>query len=176
MTKPKKIIESPVAQDWDSDFAGLSNLQSAKFDNPSNRFQSDTKPLTSISLSESKPVPHSQDPSSEKSQPSHGLFFQEIIKDSMEDSSLQESQNPEFKRLCSSASSLAATALALTTTDRYGRAWGHFKAFCSKMGFDPFEALGPIVATWVAYRAEETSSNVLEMDLKSVKCFRLAAK
>ena len=68
-------------------------------------------------------------------------------------------------------------ALAPPTNDRYGRAWGHFKAFCSKMGFDPFEALGPIVATWVAYRAEETSlPNVLEQDLKSVKCFRLAAK
>ena len=38
LTKPEKIIESPGAQDWDLDFAGLSNLQSAKSDNPSNRF------------------------------------------------------------------------------------------------------------------------------------------
>ena len=95
----------------------------------------------------------------------------------MEDSSLQESQNPDFQRLCSKASSLAAMALAPTTNNRYGRAWGRFKDFCSKMGFDPFEASGPIVAAWVAYRAEETTSpNVLEMDLKSVKCFRLTAQ
>ena len=140
MTKSEKIIESPGAQDWDSDFAGLSNPQSAKSDNPSNRFQSDTKPVTSTSLSYSKPVPRSQNPGSEKSQPSHGLFFQEIIKNSMEDSSLQESQNPDFQRIHSTASSLAATALAPTTNNRYGRAWGCFKDFCSKMGFDPFEA------------------------------------
>merc|ERR1711867_7831 len=85
--------------------------------------------------------------------------------------------NIEFERLCSTASSLAATALAPTTTDRYGRAWGQFKAFCSKNGFDPFKASGPVVATWLVCRAEETDSpNVLESDLKSIKCFRLAAK
>ena len=105
------------------------------------------------------------------------MFFKEIIKDSMESSSLEDSQNSEFRRFRSAASSLAATALAPTTNDRYGRAWGHFKAFCSKMGFNPFEASGPIIATWVVYRAEETSSpNVLESDLKSIKCFRLTAK
>ena len=38
LTKPEKIIESPRAPDWDLDFAGLSNLQSAKSNNPSNRF------------------------------------------------------------------------------------------------------------------------------------------
>ena len=38
MTKPEKIIEFPGAQDWDLDFAGLSNLQSAKYDKSSNRF------------------------------------------------------------------------------------------------------------------------------------------
>ena len=90
---------------------------------------------------------------------------------------MQESQNPDFQRLRSTASSLAATALAPTTTDRYGRAWGRFKAFCSTMGFDPLEASGPVVATWLVYRAEQTSSpNVLESELKSIKCFKLAAK
>ena len=49
--------------------------------------------------------------------------------------------------------------------------------YCSEMGFDPLEVSGPVVATWVAHREEETSlPNVLEQDLKSVKCFRLAAK
>ena len=90
MTKPEKIIESPGAQDWDSDFAGLSNPQSAEFVNPSNRFQSDTKSFTSTSLSDSKSVSHSQNLGSEKSQSSHDLFFQEIITYSMENSSLQE--------------------------------------------------------------------------------------
>ena len=95
----------------------------------------------------------------------------------MDHSSLQDSKNPEFKRLCVSASSLAAMALAQSTSEAYGRAWGHFMGYCSQMGFDPLKASGPVVATWVAHRAEETSSpNVLEQDLKSVKCFRLAAK
>ena len=95
----------------------------------------------------------------------------------MTSSSLEDSQNPEVRRLCSTASSLAATALALTTNVQYGRAWGRFTAFCSTNGFDPFEAPGPVVATWLVYRAEQTSSpNVLESDLKSIKCFRLAAK
>ena len=72
---------------------------------------------------------------------------------------------------------MAATALAPTTSDRYGRAWGRFKTFCSKNKFDPLKATGPIVATWLVCRAEETTSpNVLESDLKSIKCFRLAAK
>merc|ERR1711895_416548 len=95
----------------------------------------------------------------------------------MRDSSVGNSPNLEFECLHITASSLAATALAPTTTDRYGRAWGRFKAFCSKNGFDPLEATGPIVATWLVCGAEETiSPNVLESDLKSVKCFRLAAK
>ena len=38
LTKPETIIESPGAQDWDLGFAELSNLQSAKSYNPSNRF------------------------------------------------------------------------------------------------------------------------------------------
>ena len=39
------------------------------------------------------------------------------------------------------------------------------------------EVSGPELATWLVYRAEQTSSpNVLESELKSIKCFRLAAK
>ena len=75
LTKPETIAESPGAQDWDLDFAGLSNLQSAKYDNPSNCFRSDTKLTTSSSLPNSKLVPQSQDSGSEKSQPAHGFFF-----------------------------------------------------------------------------------------------------
>ena len=68
-------------------------------------------------------------------------------------------------------------ALAPSTSDRYGRAWGHFKTLCSTMGFDPLEVSGPEIATWLVHRAEQTSSqNVLESELESVKCFRLAAK
>ena len=68
-------------------------------------------------------------------------------------------------------------ALALLTSEAYGRAWGHFMGYCSEMGFDPLEVSGRVVATSVAHRAEETSlPNLLDQDLKSVKCFRLAAK
>ena len=95
----------------------------------------------------------------------------------MTSSSLEDSTHPEVRRLCSTASSLAATALAPSTSDSYGKAWGRFKTFCSTMGFDPLEVSGPEIATWLAHRAEQTSSpNVLESDLKSIKCFRLAAK
>ena len=88
-----------------------------------------------------------------------------------------QSLNPNFERLRLSASSLAATALAPSTSVKYGRAWGRFKNFCSNNNFDPLSARGPVLATWLVSRAEETDSpNVLESDLKSVKCFRLAAK
>ena len=91
MTKPEKIIESLGAKDWDWDFAGLSNLQSAESDNLSNRFHSEYNPFTSTSLSDSESLLHSQNLGSENSQSSHKLFFQEIIENSMKDSSSQES-------------------------------------------------------------------------------------
>merc|ERR1711867_312031 len=88
-----------------------------------------------------------------------------------------QSTYANLKRLRRTASSLAATALAPTTSDRYGRAWGRFRNFCSANNFDPLSAEGPFVATWIVSRAEETDSpNVLESDLKSIKSFRLAAK
>ena len=38
------------------------------------------------------------------------------------------------------------------------------------------EASGQELATWLVFRAEQTSSpNMLEADLKAVKCFRQAA-
>ena len=90
-----------------------------------------------------------QQKSSSKKEKPHREFFKEIITDSMKDSSVGNSPNLEFEHLRSTASSLAATALAPTTSDRYGKAWGRFKAFCSKNGFDPLEATGPVVATWL---------------------------
>ena len=149
MTKPEQIIESPGAQDWDTIFDGLSNLQSVKNDNPSNPFRFGIYSDTSTVLSNSNPVPLPQNLGSEKVKPLHGKFYEEIIKDSMTSSSLEDSQHPKVRRLCSTASSLAATALAPTTTDRYGRAWGRFKAFCSTMAFNPFETPGPVIATWL---------------------------
>ena len=105
LTKPETIIESPGAQDWDWYLSKPSNLQSTKSHNPSNRFWSYTKPMASTSLHSSKSVPPASDSGSNKSQPTHGLFFQQIVRDSMDYSSLQDSENPEFKRLCGSASS-----------------------------------------------------------------------
>ena len=152
MTKPEEIIESLGAQDWDSIFNGLSNLQSVKIANPSTHFQSEASSSISTSLSHSNPIPPPRKPSSKKAKP-HSNFFKEIIMDSMTNSSLENSQNPKIRRLRSTASSLAAMALAPTTTDRYGTAWGCFKAFCLTNGFDPFEASGPVVSTWLVCRA-----------------------
>ena len=137
-----------------------------KIANPSTRFQSEANSSTSTSLSHSNLVSPPRKSSSKKAKP-HSNFFKEIITDSMTNSSLENSQNPKIRRLHSTASSLAATALAPTTNDTYGRAWGRFKAFCSTNGFNPLEAPGLVVATWLVYRAEQTSSpNVLESDLK----------
>ena len=131
---------------------------------------------TSTALAQSNLAPPQQKTGSKEVKP-HQEFFKDIITDSMQIPAVDNSSNPEFERLRRTASSLAATALAPTTSDRYGRAWGRFKTFCSKNNFDPMSAKGPILATWLVSRAEETESpNVLESDLKSVKCFRLAAK
>ena len=176
LTKPKTIIESPGAQDWDSIFKGLSNVRSVETPNPSHRLQTEDSSSTSTSLAQPNLAPPQQETGSKDDKP-HKEFFKDIIADSMQASAVGNSSNTEFERLRSTASSLAATALAPTTSDRYGRAWGRFKAFCSKNKFDPMMATGPVVATWLVCRAEETTSpNVLESDLKSIKCFRLAAK
>ena len=91
--------------------------------------------------------------------------------------SFGDSQNPEVRRLCSKASTQAALALAPTTKTTYGRALGRFTSFCATMGYNPMEVSGTELATWLVHRAEQTSSpNVLESKLKSIKCFRLAAK
>ena len=176
LTKPETITESPGAQDWDSIFKGLSNVKSVEAPNPSHRLQFEDSSSTSTALAQSNLAPPQQETGSKEDKP-HQEFFKDIIADSMQVSAVGNSSNTEFERLRSTASSLAATALAPTTSDRYGRAWGRFKAFCSKNNFDPMSATGPVVATWLVCRAEETTSpNVLESDLKSIKCFRLAAK
>ena len=71
---------------------------------------------------------------------------------------------------------LAALALASSTKANYGKAWGRFLYFCDEMGYDPMETSGWDLATWVVFRSEQTSSpNMLESDLKAVKCFRQSA-
>ena len=71
---------------------------------------------------------------------------------------------------------MAASALASTTKNIYGKAWGEFRYFCDKMGYNPMEASGQELATWSVFRAKQTSSaNMLEADLKAAKCFRQAA-
>ena len=176
LTKPETIAESPGAQDWDSNPKGLSNVRSVVTSNPSRRLQKEDYSSTSTSLPRSSLVPPKQKFGSKKVKP-HQEFFKEIIADSMQIPEADQSSNTNFERLRLSASSLAATALAPSTSDRYGRAWGRFKNFCSNNNFDPLSARGPVLATWLVSRAEETDSpNVLESDLKSVKCFRLAAK
>ena len=71
---------------------------------------------------------------------------------------------------------LAALALAISTKVNYGKAWAWFLDFCDKMGYDPMEASGWDIATWLVFRSEPTSSpNILEDGLKAVKCFRQTA-
>ena len=103
-------------------------------------------------------------------------FFDIIIQDAMSDSSFVDSQNPEAKRLHDKASMLAASALATSTKTNYGKAWAWFLDFCDKIGYNPMKASGQDIATWIVFRSEQTSSqNMLEADLKVVKCFRQTA-
>ena len=90
-----------------------------KIANPSTRFQSEASSSTSTSLTQSNLASPPQNSGSKKDKP-HKEFFKEIISDSMTNSSVGGSQNLEIRRLHSTASSLAAKALALTTNDRYG--------------------------------------------------------
>merc|ERR1712240_545243 len=144
--------------------------------NPSHRLQREDHSCTSTSLPRSNPATPKQTSGAKKVKP-HQEFFKEIIADSLQIPEANQSTNTNFERLRRTALSLAATALAPTTNDRYGRAWVRFKNFCSANNFDPLSAEGPVVATWIVSRAEETTSpNVLESDLKSIKCFRLVAK
>ena len=94
----------------------------------------------------------------------------------LSDHSFRDSQNPEAKRLHNKASVLAASALADSTKAIYGKAWARFLDFCDKMGYNPMEASGKDIVLWLVFRAEETSSpNMLEVDLKVIKCFRHSA-
>ena len=103
-------------------------------------------------------------------------YYDNIIKDVLSDRSFSDSQNPEAKRLHDKASVLAASALADSTQSNYSKAWARFLDFCDKMGYNPMEASGKDIALWLVFRAEQTSSpNVLEADLKAIKCFRHSA-
>ena len=94
----------------------------------------------------------------------------------MSDYSFGDSQNPKAKRLHDKVSMLAASALDSTTKVNYDRAWAQFLYFCDKIGYNPMEASGQDLATWVVFRSEQTfSPNMLESDLKAVKCFRQSA-
>ena len=71
---------------------------------------------------------------------------------------------------------LAAWALAISTKTNYSKAWAWFLAFYDKIGYHPMESSGQDIATWLVFRSEQTSSpNVLEADLKVIKCFRHSA-
>ena len=76
----------------------------------------------------------------------------------MSDYSFGDSQNPEARRLHNKSSMLAASALASTTQVNYGKAWARFFYFCDKIGYNPMEALGQDLPTWLVFRTEQTSS------------------
>ena len=94
----------------------------------------------------------------------------------MLDHSFKDSSNPEAKCLHEKATLLAAITLAKSTKGYYGKAWGRFEQFCDQMGLNPMEASGWDIASWLVCRSEQTSSpNMLESDLKAIKCFRCSA-
>ena len=71
------------------------------------------------------------------------------------------------------ATTLAAQALAPSTKDNYGRAWVRFSTFCKGKGVDPMLATESDVSIFLVQRSEETDSpNMVEGDLKAIKCFR----
>ena len=72
----------------------------------------------------------------------------------MSGTSFGDSQNPVAERLHGKASLLAASALASTTKNSYGKAWGCFLYFCDKMGYDSMEVSGQELATWLVFRSE----------------------
>ena len=171
LTKPELIAESPGAQDWDSNSIQLSSVRSADIDNPSHHLYREDYSSTSTSLPSYSPVPPTRTSGAKKVKVQQE-FSQDIFADSMEISA--PNQSAHLKRFRDAASSLAATALA-PTHEKYGKAWGRFKNYCSENNFDPLSAEGSVVATWINSRAEETDSpKVLESDLESVKRFRLA--
>ena len=88
MTRPKTIIESPGAKCRDGHFSELSNLSFHKSPNLCSHFTSDIEPTASTSLHSSNSVPLASDSVSDKPQPAPGLFFQQIVRDSMDHSSL----------------------------------------------------------------------------------------
>ena len=90
--------------------------------------------------------------------------------------SYDDSSNLEAKRLLGKASLSAASAFTSKTMNSFGKAWGRFRYFCDKMGYDLMEVSGLEPATWLVFRAEHISSpNMLESDLKAVTCFRQPA-
>ena len=96
MTRPETIIESPGAECGDGHLSELSNLSFHKSPNPSSRFTSDIKPTASTSLLNLSSEPPASDSVSDKPQPDHGLFFQQIVRDSMNHSAMQD---PEISRI-----------------------------------------------------------------------------
>ena len=102
--------------------------------------------------------------------------FDQIVKAVMGGHNLHPGASSETRRLMEKATSLAAQALAPSTKDNYGRAWVRFSTFCKGKGIDPMLATESDVAIFLVQRSEETDSpNMVEGDLKAVKCFRKQA-
>ena len=99
--------------------------------------------------------------------------FDQIVKAVMGGYTIHPGATPESKRLMEKATMLAAQALAPSTKDAYGRAWVRFATFCKGKGVDPMSAAESDVAIFLVQRSEETDSpNMVEGDLKAIRCFR----
>ena len=102
--------------------------------------------------------------------------FDQIVKAVMGGYTIHPGASSETKRLMEKATTLAAQALAPSTKDNYGRAWVRFSTFCKGKGVDPMLATESDVSIFLVQRSEETDSpNMVEGDLKAIKCFRKQA-
>ena len=85
LTRPETIIESPGAECGDGHLSELSNLSFHKSPNPSSHFTSDIEPTASTSL-----FKLSSEPLFLTNLSQIMAFFQQIVRDSMDHSSMQD--------------------------------------------------------------------------------------
>ena len=126
LTKADPIKESPRDTSWNSTFGRLSNSQSVSRTYSNDRYEYEDNSNSSTNLPQSLPNFLPQNQSLECNKPDPSQFYDNIIRDAMSGTSFEDSLNLEAKRLLSKASLLAASALATTIKNSYGKAWYRF--------------------------------------------------
>ena len=98
-------------------------------------------------MSQSLPDLPPQNQSLECNKPDPSQFYENIIRDAISGPSFDDSSNLEAKRLLGKASLSAASAFTSKTMNSFVKAWGQFRYFCDKMGYDLIEVSGLELAT-----------------------------